>query len=125
MNTAAERRAYQRVSFHNAARLTCPQGNAHEGRLHDLSLKGALLELQDEWQGKPGYHCQLLIELSDEVRILMQVTVIHVREHRLGLRCDEIDIDSITNLRRLLALNSDDPELLERDLDHLLHIHSA
>jgi len=36
------------------------------------------------------------------------------------LRCDEIDLDSITALRRLIELNAADPALLERELGALV-----
>ncbi len=37
----------------------------------------------------------------------------------LGLRCEDIDVDSITCLRRLVELNLGEPELLERELSAL------
>lgn len=42
----------------------------------------------------------------------MQATVMHVEGRNIGLRCDEIDIDSITTLRRVIELNAADPVLL-------------
>jgi hypothetical protein len=36
------------------------------------------------------------------------------------LHCDNIDVDSVTHLRRLVALNSGDPKLLDRELAALL-----
>ena len=37
----------------------------------------------------------------------------------LGLRCVDIDLDSITHLRRLVELNLGETELLERELSAL------
>ena len=121
MGKLQERRDFWRAPFHSLAQLTCPAGIMREGRLHDISLKGALLEMVDDWHGAPGDHCSLKLDLSPDVSIRMQTTVKHVEGRRMGLRCDEIDIDSITNLRRLVELNSDDPELLERELSALVH----
>jgi len=39
----------------------------------------------------------------------------------LGLSCREIDLDSITHLRRLVALNLGDEALLDRELGLLAH----
>ena len=119
MSKPEERRDFWRVPFHSLARLTCASGIMREGHLHDISLKGALLEMVTDWQGNPGDHCRLELDLSPEISIRMQTTVKHVEGRCMGLRCDEIDIDSITALRRLVELNSGDPELLERELSAL------
>lgn len=121
MTKPHERRDFWRAPFHSLARLTCVAGIAREGKLHDISLKGALLEMVDDWHGNPGDHCRLQLDLSPEVSIRMQTTVMHVEGRRMGLRCDEIDLDSITALRRLVELNSGDPDLLERELSALVH----
>lgn len=121
MKNPVERRDFWRASFHSPARLTCSSGITREGLLHDLSLKGALLEMSGDWHGHSGEPCRLQIDLSPEVSIRMQVTVMHVADRRMGLRCDQIDLDSITALRRLVELNSGDPGLLERELAALAH----
>ncbi len=36
-------------------------------------------------------------------------------------RCEHIDIDSITHLKRLIELNLGDEALLHRELAHLIH----
>jgi len=46
----------------------------------------------------------------------MLTRLAHIRNNNVGLRCEYIDIDSITYLRRLVELNLGDAELLEREL---------
>ncbi len=46
--------------------------------------------------------------------------MVHVEGRHVGLRCDEIDLESITALRRLIELNAADPALLERELGALV-----
>ena len=53
MSKPEERRDFWRVPFHSLARLTCASGIMREGHLHDISLKGALLEMVTDWQGNP------------------------------------------------------------------------
>jgi hypothetical protein len=53
--------------------------------------------------------------------ISMSTTVTHVAGRRVGLRCDNIDLDSVTHLRRLVELNAGDPNLLDRELSALIH----
>ena len=120
MNNSEDRRHFWRVPFHATAELADAGGAAQAGRVHDLSLKGALFEAAEAWQGKPGEQCRLQVELSEDTPIYMQATVMHVEGRNIGLRCDEIDIDSITTLRRVIELNAADPVLLERELGALV-----
>ena len=46
----------------------------------------------------------------------MEATVVHHQGQDYGLACREIDLDSVTHLRRLVALNLGDAALLEREL---------
>ncbi len=115
-----ERRNFSRVAFNAKVSLVDPAHATHAARLHDVALKGALVELDDAWQAQLGEHCAFRLELSPQVAIEMQMTVVHVQGRRVGLRCDAIDLDSITALRRLVSLNAGDPQLLERDLRALI-----
>jgi len=119
--THVERRQFWRASFHAPAQLIFPDG-VREGELLDISLKGALLELPAGTRVTLDERCRLRLELgSGDQAIVMHTTVAHV-EHgrRVGLRCDAIDVDSITHLRRLVQFNAGDPALLERELSALL-----
>jgi hypothetical protein len=49
----------------------------------------------------------------------MDVEVAHQENDEMGLNCKDIDVDSITHLRRLVELNLGDPKLLERELSAL------
>jgi hypothetical protein len=50
----------------------------------------------------------------------MQGELVHREGHQVGLRCREIDIESIAHLRRLVELNLGDEDLLERELSALI-----
>jgi len=39
---------------------------------------------------------------------------------KAGMICRSIDLDSITHLRRLIAMNTGDPTLLQRELQSLV-----
>ncbi|MFN2308107.1 MAG: FHA domain-containing protein [Gammaproteobacteria bacterium] len=82
----------------------------------DLSLKGALIREPHGWAGKPGEHYRLSLMLDQDTRIQMDVSVAHRENQHVGLFCQDIDLDSITHLRRLVELNLGDPDLLEREL---------
>ena len=44
----------------------------------------------------------------------------HVEGHHVGLRCESIDLDSITHLRRLVEMNSGDSTILDREFASLV-----
>ena len=56
---------------------------------------------------------------ADDARIAMQMRVVHVEGKRVGLRCEHIDLDSITHLRKLVEMNCGDSAQLERELANL------
>ena len=113
------RRQFWRAHFHSPVQIAM-HGQVIEADLYDISLKGALLKVPEGWTGKSGDHCQLRLNLAGNATISMGATIAHVAGRRVGLHCDNIDIDSVTHLRRLVALNSGDPRVLDRELAVLL-----
>jgi hypothetical protein len=119
MPASRERRQFWRALFSSPVRLTTHE-EATYAKLIDISLKGALLEASPAWKGKINDSCQLRLDLAPGTTISMWGTVVHIDENQIGLRCDSIDLDSITHLRRLVELNSGDPAELEREISSLI-----
>jgi hypothetical protein len=113
------RRQFWRAHFHSPVQVAA-HGQVTEADLYDISLKGALLKVPEGWTGKMGDRCQLRLNLAANATISMSATIAHVAGRRVGLHCDNIDVDSVTHLRRLVALNSGDSKLLDRELAALL-----
>lgn len=120
MTTQNERRQFWRAHFHSPVQLATAT-QVIEADLLDISLKGALIEVPPAWAGRQGDHCQLRLDLAAQASIGMSATVAHIEGRHVGLHCASIDLDSVTHLRRLVALNSGDPALLDRELTALLH----
>jgi hypothetical protein len=120
MTTQHDRRQFWRAAFHSAVQLSM-HGRTSEADLYDISLKGALIKIPEGWTGSNGDHCQLRLTLAEDAAISMDTTVTHIDGHRVGLRCDSIDLDSVSHLRRLVELNAGDPALLDRELAALVH----
>jgi hypothetical protein len=120
---ATERRNFWRAVFRSPVRLTTHHGEM-SAQLQDISLKGALLETSEKWNGKPGEECQISLKLAPDATIGMWAEVMHVEGRQIGLRCKSIDLDSITHLRRLVELNSGDPALLDREFSSLVRADS-
>lgn len=119
MNPHADRRHFLRSMFRSPVRLSLGERSSL-GFLHDVSLKGALVETSGAWDAQVGDACQLHLELGSEIVIEMDTTVAHIENHHAGLHCEHIDLDSMTHLRQLVEFNAEDPALLERDLAALV-----
>ena len=112
-------RRFSRVLFSGPVQLKNAD-TLYTGQLQDLSLKGALLQLEAARELQAGQSFQLQFQLNESgVDLFMDVTVAHLNGSCVGVRCDKIDIDSASHLRRLLELNLGDADLLSRELTEL------
>jgi PilZ domain len=114
--TKPEQRRFTRIPFDATAVLT--RGSRRwESTMMDVSLKGVLVARPENWDILPGEGLTLELEVEGhDVVITMRTVVAHVEADRVGLRCEHIDIDSITHLRRLVELNLGNEEQLQREL---------
>lgn len=116
-----EQRHFSRIPFQSQVQLSGQAGTA-EVMLVDLSLRGALVERPAAWGSLPagtGLELQIRLGSDEAVAIHMEAEVVHLTPERMGLRCTHIDLDSVTELRRLVALNLGDAAVLERELSAL------
>ncbi|MFY8351922.1 PilZ domain-containing protein [Pseudoalteromonas sp. SSM20] len=116
-----ERRQFTRIIYRTPATLTF-QGVEYSAELLDLSLKGALIKKPENWPTACDLakSATLSFQLSNsDIIIEMMVSLAHVENTQLGLRCEQIEIDSVTHLKRLIELNMGDEEELYRELEHL------
>ena len=109
------RRKFSRIPFKTEARLFLPDGE-HPVEVLDLSLQGALIHPEGAMYVTVGTNGTLKISL-DEMgsSIRMEVAVVHHIADHYGLACREIDLDSVTHLRRLVQLNLGDEALADRE----------
>ena len=117
-----EQRHFTRIPF-NAVATVINSRTAHKSmaELIDISFKGVLISKPDDWQGSNGEHYTIDIQLSgNEIEINLEVIEVHHEEDHIGFKTEHMDIDSATNLRRLVELNLGDESLLERELTELI-----
>lgn len=117
-----ERRRFSRIPFEAFAHLKSPQGDLYLNcEVIDISLKGVLVKRPTDWEGKlvDPYQIDLLLE-GGNIVIKMQTLVAHIDDNYLGFDCENIDLDSITHLKRLVELNLGDEGLLHRELHALI-----
>lgn len=116
----SNRRQFSRIQFQTEARLYLPAGESAV-ELLDLSLNGALIQPSPDFYAKVGTKGSLKIRLDDMGTLIsMDVAIVHHQGDVYGLACREIDLDSVTHLRQLVALNTGDEALLERELALLI-----
>ncbi|MBN8506797.1 MAG: PilZ domain-containing protein [Burkholderiales bacterium] len=115
---AQDRRHFVRVVFDAEAQLITTEAR-YRAQVLDLSLRGALLELEAEPQFETGEPCLFALRLG-EATVKMAGDVAHVKDRQIGLHCRSIDLESISHLRRLVEMNLGGGPLLERELKALL-----
>lgn len=116
------RRHFTRIPMDNEATLACG-AKQWKSQLLDISLKGALLASPRNFTECPKCSCRLMFSLNEaDATIMMVGQLVHHKGERLGFRCDNIDLDSISHLKRMVELNLGDKSLLERELGELLGI---
>ncbi|PKO48218.1 MAG: PilZ domain-containing protein [Betaproteobacteria bacterium HGW-Betaproteobacteria-4] len=109
------RRKFSRISFQTEASLFLPDGE-YVVEVLDLSLKGALIHPNANVFITVGTNCTLKIQLDHTgASIRMDATVVHHLANYYGLYCRDIDLDSVTHLRRLVELNLGDEALADRE----------
>jgi hypothetical protein len=111
-----ERRRFHRILFDAPTRIETADSSL-QTRLLDISLKGALTVTPENWLPQAGEPVTLHVILDGGgIEITMHALCAHIEADQVGFLCDEIDMDSISRLRRLVELNIGDEELLQRDL---------
>lgn len=86
----------------------------------DISMKGVLVRRPESWKARLNHPFEITIHLNDdEIGIVMAVELRHIEDDHLGFKCQYIDLDSASHLKRLVELNLGDPALLDRELRHL------
>lgn len=117
-----DRRKFARVVLGWPAQLSCGE-QSWEVKLEDLSLKGVLLSRPADYKMGIDQPLQLSIHIpQSQIVIEMQLAEAHGSDKLLGMSCEKIDIDSISQLKRLIELNVGSDEFLNRELEHLSSI---
>ena len=118
----AERRAFTRIGFNLSAWLVTPDGHQRPAELQDISLHGALLSVTEPWQAITGTPLQLRLSLDGHQQvIIMQARQRYHKNGSIGIECQQLDIDSASQLRRLVELNLGNEALLLRQFTELLN----
>ena len=114
-----ERRRFTRITFDAATEVK--QGDeVWEATLKDISFNGMLVTTDTPISLEKGATVELTVHLlGNDVTINTPAVLTHKEESQYGFAIENLDLDSLTQIRRLVELNLGDETLLERELDHL------
>lgn len=119
-----QHRHFVRVPFD--ATTTATQGDrSWEVQLLDISLNGVLFSQPEDWLINPSQLIKIKIVLGEGIHIKMDTRLVHTTENTAGCHCEHIDVDSITQLKRLIELNTGSDDILSRELSALIEEHSS
>ena len=116
----SEKRQFSRFAFDSSVIIE-KEDQSWESTLIDISLKGVLVERPDNWDENNERDFKLSIHLDNsDLDINMDVKLAHAENDHIGFHCEQIDLDSITCLRRLVELNLGDENILEREISNMM-----
>ena len=88
--------------------------------LIDIAFKGALVQTTTSQALAVQEKCRLVLPLAEDGEtITMAGRIVHLEQRLVGIECLEIDVASLTELRRLMMLNSGDAQRMNRELSHM------
>lgn len=122
-NPVQSLRKFVRIPF-DADVLLKLQDKSIKVQLVDISIKGALVQDDGSETFQLDEKCRLKLPMAqDGEGIVMAGRIAHLKGPLIGIECTEIDVTSLTRLRRLIELNSGDPSLMNREIRHLFGDH--
>jgi len=111
-----ERRQFTRFPFDGQISFS-HDGKEFEAKLVDISLKGALVELDNNWDLGRADNIDFSLLLNEQsLNIEFQGNIVHIEDKRIGISVEHIEIESASHLKRLVELNLGDSLLLAREL---------
>ncbi|VAX09985.1 hypothetical protein MNBD_GAMMA25-196 [hydrothermal vent metagenome] len=126
MDKEQENRHFTRIPFDAQVKISkAGQSQSWNSKLLDICLNGAMIARPEDWLLETGEAIQLELQLGEEDNLClrMDTTVAHIGNNRIGLHCQQMDLDTATHLHRLLELNLGDSELMKRELSELIQQH--
>lgn len=113
------RRLFTRVLFSIDAKLIVDT-KEYPVSILDISLNGALVTRPEDSVSLKGQLGQLIFSLDgSDKSITIHIGIVHEEDEEIGLQCNAIDIDSLSQLRRLIELNLGDEAQLNKELSQL------
>jgi len=117
-SSVPEKRHYRRIPF-IAEVIMSKDGRDWSSVLLDISLKGMLVDSPSEIKPDTDAVYGIELVLGEDVSINMEAKISHVNDSHWGMQWDNIDIEGLSHLRRLLELNLSDSDEMHREIAEL------
>ena len=113
---SSNRRNFSRVQFDSWAILVKDRYEV-KASLIDIALKGALVKLDEGLDLKMHELCEFRLHFNGTDLVLnIKAELVYKNDQQMGFKFIEMELDTLTHLRRLLELNLGDSELVQREL---------
>jgi hypothetical protein len=117
-HSESDRRHYQRIPF-IAEVLMQKDGKQWSSILLDVSLKGMLIDPPSDIEAEMDALYTIELVLGEGAAIHMEAKITHADTSQWGMQWENIDLEGLTHLRRLLELNMANPEEMHREMAEL------
>lgn len=115
-----ERRQFSRVAFQSQCFIISGDKKI-EGTLDDISIKGALVYVEVETGLKTHDDCTFELNLTGtDITLHIEAQLVYTKESHYGLRFGNMELESMTHLRRLVELNIGDSNKVQQELFFLI-----
>lgn len=120
---STDRRLFTRIPFVANVEVEVA-GEIHTAELFDISLMGVLVRPEHEVALELGtpVRVHLALDQARTVVITTQGSIVHSADGRLGCRFEQVDLDSMIHLRRLMELNLGDAERVKREIYEMVRL---
>lgn len=117
-----ERRRFTRIPFDKRIVLKNEEGTTTVATIENLCLKGASVVFDDPRFAQQTDLLSFTIELSSDETMMIKGTaaVVWQKEQKAGLYFVSMGIDYFILLRRLVELNYQDADVIEKELEQLI-----
>jgi hypothetical protein len=120
-----EKRRFRRIACIEKVIFQCGEG-VIEAEMLDISLKGALLELNDEAAISTGDKCRITLNLKDsDIFLQFLAELVHRRNNLVGVKFVHMDIDTLIHLRSLLEARTANPQQVMDEIAFLTNDNSS
>jgi c-di-GMP-binding flagellar brake protein YcgR len=113
-----DKRRFNRVTCEEKL-LVCFDGSSARAQLLDISLKGALVEFENDVSFQLGDILDITLTLDNsDIVLQFESKVIHRNNNLAGVKFIRIDLDSMIHLRSFIEARTMDPEQVIREFDY-------
>ncbi len=115
-----EKRRFSRISCFERVLVQCGKGNV-EANIVDISLKGALLEFDEDEIMCLGDKCLITLNLKDsDIFLKFLAESVHSCKQLAGVKFVRTDIDTFIHLRSLLESRMANPQQVTDEIALLI-----